>query len=315
MDDEDIDANLRLRTVTAPDAATKFNVDCERVFLEGAKAFPDFEDAVGRLSEAQVTHTDLLLQVLETDQPAKVLHALAGDMTVAKQVAALPPVKRAAAIAAIERGEPIPAQKTPAWRQPANARHEDLLDDDRWHQLYSAGKLPGQGAPMTHHPTYAQFPNGETLKEYHSIVRQIGELDLTVAVPPPNEVNALATVKKILSGLQRPAAADPDRLVMEQDELRQRDLWNQICVDRAAAERKGIPDLPRLPVELASGRGGGGSIGEMQTYNAALHRRINYWNSHTPKERAMDDKFAALSKRVAELEGLMHDVQQELSRT
>ena len=113
---------LRLQSATAIDPQTSYTVNCNRIFLEGAKQFDDFEDAVDRLKGANVTTQDVLLQVMETDQPAKILHQLSNDLDLAKQVAALPPVKRAAALSAIERGEPIPAQKTPAWKTPASRR-------------------------------------------------------------------------------------------------------------------------------------------------------------------------------------------------
>jgi hypothetical protein len=142
MSDTDDDISeadmLRLQSATAIDPTTSFNVNCNRLFLQGAKEYDDFEDAVGRLKEANITTNDVLLQLMETDQPAKIMHQLAGDLDLAKQVAALPPVKRAAALSAIERGEPIPAQRTPAWKTPVSRRHEDQLDDESWGKWYKA---------------------------------------------------------------------------------------------------------------------------------------------------------------------------------
>lgn len=145
-DEDDISESdmLRLQSATAIDPQQSFNVNCNRLFLQGAKDFDDFEDAVGRLKENNVTSNDVLMQLMECDQPTKIMHQLAGDLELAKQVRDLPPVKRAAALAAIERGEPIPEAKSPAWKTPASKRHEDLLDDATWSRLYNQGKLPSQ---------------------------------------------------------------------------------------------------------------------------------------------------------------------------
>jgi hypothetical protein len=133
---------LRLQSFTAPDPQTRFNIDCNRVFLDGSRQFEDFETSMDALKSAGVTGPDVLSQVLDVDNPAKLLHTLAQDMDLAKQVAALPPVKRAAAIAAIDRGDPIPNTKSqPAWRAPPSQRTEDSLSDSEWARANAAGKI------------------------------------------------------------------------------------------------------------------------------------------------------------------------------
>lgn len=143
-DDDEISESDYNRVLSASgvDPQTSYNLACNKIFLEGTKQFDDFEDAIGRLKGAEVSTPDVLLQVMETDQPHKVLYELAADLDLAKQVAALPPVKRAAALSAIERGEPIPASRTPAWKTPVSRRHEDQLDDESWAKANRAGKLP-----------------------------------------------------------------------------------------------------------------------------------------------------------------------------
>jgi hypothetical protein len=144
-DNDDISEGeiLRLQSVTAPDPQARFNIDCNRVFLDGSRQFADFESSMDALKGAGVTVHDVLSQVLDVDNPAKLLHTLAQDMDLAKQVAALPPVKRASAIAAIDRGDPIPNTKAqPAWRVPPSQRTEDSLSDSEWAAANRAGKLP-----------------------------------------------------------------------------------------------------------------------------------------------------------------------------
>jgi hypothetical protein len=146
MSDDDIEQEdlMRLQSVTAPDDQTRLNVDSNRVFLEGSKNIPGFEGSVDALKQAGITSGDFLAQVLETDAPHKVLHALGQDVALAKKVAALPPVKRAAAFAALDRGEPIPEPRMPTWKTPKAMRHEDDYDDKTWSRMYNEGKLPSQ---------------------------------------------------------------------------------------------------------------------------------------------------------------------------
>jgi hypothetical protein len=144
MSDDDFSPEdaLRLQSVTAPDEQTRLSVDCNRVFLEGSKNIPGFEQSVDQLKQAQITSPDLLAQVLECDHPDKVLHRLGQDLDVAKRVAGLPPVKRAAAFAAIERGEPIPEPRMPTWKTPKAMRSEDDFSDREWEAANRAGKIP-----------------------------------------------------------------------------------------------------------------------------------------------------------------------------
>ena len=133
---------LILASATAPDEFSRYTLDCNRVWLEGSKTIPGFEELVKKLGKAEVTTHDFLIQALEVDNPAKVLHTLGQDVELAKKVAALPPVKRAAAFAAIERGEAVPEPRMPAWKVPKAMRHEDQLDDESWFKQYGKRQRP-----------------------------------------------------------------------------------------------------------------------------------------------------------------------------
>jgi hypothetical protein len=131
-DDEfSVDDQMRLQSVTAPDEQTRFNVDCGRIFMEGSRDIPDFESSIDALKRAGVTTTDFLLQALETNHPAKILHHLGQDVDAAKRIVALPPVRRAAALAALERGE-VYQDSGPAWKRPKSMKTEEDLSDAEW---------------------------------------------------------------------------------------------------------------------------------------------------------------------------------------
>lgn len=144
MSDDNFTAadQLTIQRVTATDPDTRFNIDCNKVFLQGEERFGDFESVSEKLAKTGVGNREVLEQVLGADDPAKVLHLLSQDEETAKLIAGMSPVKRAGAIYALERGQPIPQHKTPAWRAPPSQKHEDDLDDLTWNRMNKAGKLP-----------------------------------------------------------------------------------------------------------------------------------------------------------------------------
>jgi hypothetical protein len=120
-------------------AAHAFNARSNAVHAAGVKAFPDFEDRIGRLQATGVLHPHdprLLAAVLETEAPEKVLHHLGGDPDEAERVAQLSPVRQAAELArvAMKVGQPgyRPVSKAPAPISPiggATARKFDPTDE------------------------------------------------------------------------------------------------------------------------------------------------------------------------------------------
>jgi hypothetical protein len=138
-------------SATAATPQDKWNADCNRVFYDGVKRFGgEFEDAVEQLKTEGVATQDVLLQVLETDDPAKMLYELARDKDVAKTVAKLNPVQRASAIAALQRGEPLPTRNPlPAYKQSRSDIYNDSLSnaefDRAWTKRYgSPNAMPGR---------------------------------------------------------------------------------------------------------------------------------------------------------------------------
>jgi hypothetical protein len=147
MSEDDIspDQTLALQAATAaPDQ--KMVVESNRVFLAGTRDYPDFEESVERLKSAEVTHPDFLAQVLELDNPAKVLHELGQEEAVetAKKLAKMTPVRRAAALAAYERGEPIAEKASvPMWKRSKADLGNENLSEKEWSALYD--KKYGRG--------------------------------------------------------------------------------------------------------------------------------------------------------------------------
>ncbi len=140
---------VALRSAKASTPIDKFNVGADRIFLSGTEQYGDFENTVEALKAAGVMSDDVILQAMECDNPPAILDALGRDIDVAKQVAALPPVKRAAALAAISAGQPVPSfNAVPGWQRPRNDLSREDLSDAAWSKqfdrVYKNG-LPGFG--------------------------------------------------------------------------------------------------------------------------------------------------------------------------
>ena len=126
------DAQIIARA-TAPNPEAKFTADCNRIFVDGEKRFGNFEEVTEKLGKVGATSQDVLMQALECDDPAKILYQLSQDEDTAKLIAKMPPVRRAAALSAIERGEPLPtANPVPGWRQSRNDLSNPNLSDREW---------------------------------------------------------------------------------------------------------------------------------------------------------------------------------------
>jgi hypothetical protein len=152
FEDDEIPASqqIAMRAAKATDPVDKFNVDADRIFLNGVEQFPDFENSVEVLKSAGVMSQDVILQAMELDNPAKVFDELAKDVDLAKQVASLSPVRRAAALAAISTGQPIPTTNaTPSWKRSRNDLSREDISDKAWaaayDKRYGLGGLPGRG--------------------------------------------------------------------------------------------------------------------------------------------------------------------------
>lgn len=117
-DYDDEAAQLAAKRAMAQNPAERFAHDANRIFVDGEKRFGDFEGAVGAINKAGLTDNAAIEQILECDDPARVIHELRQDPDALKAIAAAPPVRRAAMLSALERNEPMPTfNSTPAWRQ------------------------------------------------------------------------------------------------------------------------------------------------------------------------------------------------------
>ena len=140
-DDDDISPAdmLRLQSATAPDPQARLNVDSNRVFLNGTETYVDFEASVDRLKSADVTSAEFLAQAMELHDPAKVLHQLGQEenLETAKRIAKMPPVQRAHALAAIERGEQVHEKAAvPMWKRSRADLGNENLSAQEWSRLY-----------------------------------------------------------------------------------------------------------------------------------------------------------------------------------
>jgi hypothetical protein len=81
-------------------AEAKFNEDCNRIAAEGAKAFPDFDDALKNLGALGALNEQVLQTVIATGDGARLLYELGSDPAEAAKVLTLPP-----SLLAIELGK------------------------------------------------------------------------------------------------------------------------------------------------------------------------------------------------------------------
>ena len=93
--DDEISPNdqIRLARAVTTDPATRYDLDCNKIFLDGAATYPGFESAVEALKEAGVSTPDVILQVMDADNPAAILDHLGGDLDLAKSIAKMNPVR------------------------------------------------------------------------------------------------------------------------------------------------------------------------------------------------------------------------------
>ena len=116
--DTSAEDQLILASAIAPDELTQHNVDCNRVWLEGSKTIPGFRKCCGVKKRLLFPRKTSLSRRSKPITRQRFSHTLGRDIETAKKVAALPPVKRAAAFAAIERGEPSPSLACRRGRRP-----------------------------------------------------------------------------------------------------------------------------------------------------------------------------------------------------
>jgi hypothetical protein len=103
-----------------------FDMKCNEAFKQGTKQFDDFEDALENLKMVGID-ANALGVIVESDDPAKVLHHLGNNQDEASRILGLSPVAMARAIGALEvrlsQPKPTPAQsKAPAPISPVSAR-------------------------------------------------------------------------------------------------------------------------------------------------------------------------------------------------
>ena len=129
-------------------AVAKFNEDCNKVHSEGAKQFPDFEDALKNLGALGALNEQTLQTIIATGEGPRLLYELGSDPEKAAEVFKLPP-----ALQAIELGKraavrpagkaPAPVSNAPAPIRPleGSARVSNEPRDDDDDQTYFAKRL------------------------------------------------------------------------------------------------------------------------------------------------------------------------------
>lgn len=121
-------------------AERTFNEQCNKVYADGAKEFPDFDAAVRNLQMVGVNR-DFLELAASSDAGHKVLHHLGTDLDEAARILSLPPVQMARELTRLEiklaQPQAKPVSKAPAPVKPigSGGAPEGLRDDlppDEW---------------------------------------------------------------------------------------------------------------------------------------------------------------------------------------
>jgi hypothetical protein len=134
---------LTIQRATATDPDTRFNLDCNKIFLQGEERFGDFESVAEKLKKTGAGNREVLEQLLGTNDPAKIMYST--DEETLTTIAKMPPVQRASAIAAIERGEPLPTgNPLPSWKRPRNDLSREDISDKAWSAAWDR-KYLGKG--------------------------------------------------------------------------------------------------------------------------------------------------------------------------
>ena len=115
----DFDAAVATRVAEGVEAYKKDTTQrawvdtCNRVVMDGERDFPDFQATIATLNATGAMKDELVEAAIELGDPHRVLHQLAQNPAEAARIAALPPVRMAAALAKIA-GTPTatPAPRT-----------------------------------------------------------------------------------------------------------------------------------------------------------------------------------------------------------
>lgn len=96
-------------------ATNEFNANCNGIFEQGNKAFPDFEASLGNFRLLGGLPPSLVEAAIEAGEPAKVLYELGKNPDEAARILALSPTRMAVAVAKIaaKPASPPPVSKAP----------------------------------------------------------------------------------------------------------------------------------------------------------------------------------------------------------
>lgn len=140
-------------------ARAEFDARCNAAATEARKSFPDFNARVAELAKIvdqndpkQTKRYDEFLEAaLETGEAGKIIYAMGGDLNEAERILALSPVKRAAELTAMARGEapivsnlpkpitPLAGKNSgPGEIDPGNPVAADKLSSAEWHKRRNA---------------------------------------------------------------------------------------------------------------------------------------------------------------------------------
>lgn len=144
-------ATERVTAKQREDAQAAFVAECNKVYADGQKAFPDFDEAVTSLNSMGLMSDAFVEAAIATDEAARVLHHLGGDIDEAARIAALPPIRMTAELAKLAARLSAPksagVSKAPAPIKPiggsakaeADIYDENLSDDEYYAQRKKQG--------------------------------------------------------------------------------------------------------------------------------------------------------------------------------
>jgi hypothetical protein len=144
MSDDTADDQIAIqRAAMGGDPAVVYTHDCNTAFKRGRERFgdEDFIAAIDSLKDTGCRDDHVLKQIMGADDPSGLLYKLSQDPETAKTVAAMSDVRRAEALAALARDEPLPsANRIPSYkRSRTDLSREDVSDRDwgkAWDRKY-----------------------------------------------------------------------------------------------------------------------------------------------------------------------------------
>lgn len=133
--DAEIERQINERA-TALQAQKAYNDGCNKIFQDGVKLYPDFEQKVGDINKELGSMPVAFVEAaMEIGDPHKIIHYLGSNLDEAERILALPPHKMGAALAKVAQKTnaapaPKPVSKAPAPIKPVAGSPKSSSSND-----------------------------------------------------------------------------------------------------------------------------------------------------------------------------------------